>query len=166
MENLLLEVSSEQEVIESLREKVDYYKHFYDNAPIGFYETTIKDGRFIKANNFFIKSFNFKTIKDLKKYKASDFYKNKDDRIDLVQKVMKTGEVNEFKMESLLVDGETKFFSLSAKLSEDEKTIYGSLLDITETRNMEIKLEEYKTKEISKLHDMDCIIKEKLMQYI
>ena len=60
-------MSEDLPVIEtSLAEDIEYYRHFYNFAPIGFYITKVEDGEFVLANPACIKMLGFKTFEELK----------------------------------------------------------------------------------------------------
>lgn len=99
-------MSEDLPVIEtSLAEDIEYYRHFYNFAPIGFYITKVEDGEFVLANPACIKMLGFKTFEELKaNCKSTQLYPPRQ-RTKLIQSVMKNGSVTNFETEFDLKNG-------------------------------------------------------------
>lgn len=110
-----------------------YYKEFYDKSPVGFFVTTLNDGQFIKANSSLIKTLGCRSFDDLKnKYTALSFYPE-EKRKEFLRAIKASGEVKNFQIKVTLPNGENRWITVCAKLTDD--TIEGSVLDITNEDN-------------------------------
>ena len=96
-------MSEDLPVIEtSLAEDIEYYRHFYNFAPIGFYITKVEDGEFVLANPACIKMLGFKTFEELKaNCKSTQLYPPRQ-RTKLIQSVMKMGLLRTLKQNLIL----------------------------------------------------------------
>ena len=93
-----------------------FYEEFYNNAPVGFYRTSIKNGTILKANKKCADILGFESVGYMKKNtKASDLYSS-ELRSKLISMLNDSGSVTNF--EILLGNG--NWISLSAKLNPKE----------------------------------------------
>jgi PAS domain S-box-containing protein len=151
--------------IKKARKAEEYYKNFYNTAPVGFYTTDIKTGQFIKANEFCVKMLGCDSFYELTTLKSRDLYTTKKRRAELIAQITLNDQVTDFEIELKLKDGTKKWAILTACLCENSSCIEGSLTDITDRKKMEIEIEALKKqrhKEFSKLHKD---IEKKLAQY-
>ncbi len=132
----------------------DYYKAFYDTAPVGFYVTSIKDGTFLKANPFCVNMLGYDSFEDMKKeVKSADLY-DPAKRQELVDVIKEKGHTTGFEIKLQLPNGDVKWVVLTARACADGDCIEGSITDITERKQLEAKLEEYQKAEIHTLQNL------------
>jgi len=140
-------------------EEANFYRDFYDTAPVGFYMTTVEDGTFIKANQQCVKMFGYRTFEQMKAdVKTSELY-SKERRSELIDLLRTWGQVGRFEIKMILKDGSVKYFLVSAKLCDDfgcdlcskDQCIRGSIMDITDQRMLELQLDEYKQQQLENI---------------
>ncbi len=132
----------------------DYYKAFYDTAPVGFYVTSIKDGTFLKANFFCVNMLGYDSFEDMQKeIKSADLY-DPARRQELVNLIKERGCTTGFEIELKLPNGDVKWVVLTARTCANGDCIEGSITDVTERKQLEAKLEEYKMAEINTLQNL------------
>lgn len=139
-----------------------YFIRFYQFAPVGFYTTTIKDGTFLRANDFCVKLFGFNTFEELSNFKSTQFYEV-EKRQELLKLVKNGNRVKDFEVELTLLNGEKKWVIITSQLCPEGDCIEGSLTDITETKRIEEELESYKSRDTLKIIRDE--VKEKLKFY-
>jgi PAS domain S-box-containing protein len=151
--------------LKATEQKKEFYKSFYETAPIGFYTTSIKDGTFLMANPVCVEMLGFKTFEEMKdNVRASDFYP-KYERQRLLDGIEKYGRVTDFETKITLLDGRELWVQVSGRYCRSGDCIEGSLTDITEKLAMKEELEEYKVKGLAELQEMERAIKMKLKEY-
>lgn len=141
---------------------IEYYKYFYDFAPIGFYTTKISDGEFLLANPTCIKMLGFKTFEELKNNCRSTQLYPPRQRNKLIQSVIKHGSVTNFETEFDLKNGKKIWINLSARLSKTKDCLEGSITDITDKILLQEELDNYKKKGLENLIRMSAEIDERI----
>lgn len=146
-----------------------YYKSFYDTAPCGFYTTKISDGRFVKANKFLVNMFGFDTLSDMKKnIKSTDLY-DEGKRDELLALIEENGIVTDFEVEINLPSGDKKWVIVTAKLCKKRNCIEGSVIDITERKQLELltkfDFEKMQKNEIEEVKKLRRLISERLQDF-
>lgn len=132
----------------------DYYKIFYDTAPVGFYVTSITDGTFLKANPFCVHMLGYDSFARMKKeIKSADLY-DPTRRQELINLIKEQGNVTGFEIKLHLPNGDVKWVVLTAQACVDGDCMEGSITDITERKQLEAKLEEYQKAEIHTLQNL------------
>jgi len=124
-----------------------FYEEFYNNAPIGFYRTSTKDGTILRANKKCADILGFESVDYMKNnIKASDLY-SPELRSRLIGSLNDSGSVTNF--EILLTCG--TWIALSAKLNLNKGYLEGSIVDITYRKVIERKLQQHREKEMDSL---------------
>lgn len=141
------------------------YKHFYETAPIGFYRTCVKTGKFLMVNPACLEILNCSSLDELqKKYVSTDFY-SKTVRNKLIQEVQKNGQVTDFEIKLRLPNGKEKWVMVSARLCENEPCLEGSLTDVTAHKALENKIVELQRKEVGEIHTLNQDIQARINNY-
>lgn len=131
--------------------KVNFYKTFYDNAPVGFYTTRLEDGYWLKVNPFLLKLLSSDSVEELRSVgTAADLY-DPEQRKEILKELRLRGEVPNFELKFDLPNGESKYVIITAKYCKRGNCIEGSITDVTEKKLMEMELESYRRAEIDKL---------------
>jgi len=138
-----------------------FYEEFYNNSPVGFYRTSIKNGTILKANKKCADILGFKSVDHMKKStKASDLYSS-ELRSKLIGMLNDTGSVTNF--EILLGNG--NWISLSAKSNLKEGYLEGSVEDITYRKIIEKKLQQHREKEMKSLKSIQENVTARLLDF-
>ena len=125
----------------------NFYEEFYNNAPVGFYRTDIKDGTILRANKKCAEILGFKSVDYMKKNtKASDLYSS-ELRSSLIELLNNSGSVTNFEIPL----SEGTWIALSAKMHIKKGYLEGSIVDITYRKIIEEKLQQHRKKEMESL---------------
>ena len=135
----------------SLQTSVDQYKEIFNLLPIGLYRTSIKDGKFLNANPYCAEMLGYDSVDELLEKEAScNLYYDPSERERFIKEIEdKKGIVENYELKLKLHDGSTKWVAITARKTKNY--LEGSLMDITDRKNMEAELESYKTNEIKSL---------------
>ncbi len=146
-----------------LKEQLDKYKKFFDEAPVGLYVTQQSDGLFYDLNPCGAKILGYDDPDELiGKLHSRDMYDPKL-RVKLVEKLKKDKNVSGFEIEMNLPSGEKIWVIITA--SNGEGFIFGSIMDITEKKLMEIQIENLKHQLSGELFLVEEQAKERLVKY-
>ena len=139
-----------------------FYKKFFDIAPIGLYTTKIEDGSFVRANAACLNMLGFQTLEEMQsKIKASDLC-SKVQRDEMIRQVREHGSVEHFEAQFHLPNGEPLWVLISARVCDDGDCLVGSITDISDKKEMERRLEDYQRKEIAEMEILKNDIARKL----
>lgn len=143
-------------------EKMEYYQNFYNNAPIGFYTTSITDGTFHNANLACIKMLGFNSLEELaKSCKSTDMYSSAD-REKLLQKIQRQGIVTDFEVELHLPNGKNMWVALSANYCKQGDCIEGSIVNITDKKEIQAELDAAKRESLAFLKKVNKNIEKRI----
>jgi len=144
---------------EEIRTDGDYYKKFYDTAPIGFFITTINDGTFLKANPYCVNMLGYKTFMEMQQQiKSIDLYSERK-RQSLIKLLQEHGYVTDFDVKIQLPNGKKKWVSLTVHVCGDGDCLEGSIIDITSRKLLERKLLRYQKLAVKDLKDFQKSMK-------
>jgi PAS domain S-box-containing protein len=133
------DITSRKKAEEALQESERNYRELVDNSMVGIFKTNLK-GEILFANDSMAKIFHYDSVDDLKKYNIIKIYKNYEDRLQLIQKLKKTGIVKNYEIESIGKKGEVVNVLLSATLKDG--MLSGMFMDITDRKMSELNLKE------------------------
>jgi PAS domain S-box-containing protein len=138
-----LKIQLEQKIkAEKVLEKsAEQYRELVDNALIGVIITTGK-GEILFANSALIEMLEYEIPEEFLKKGIIGFYKNPQDRDELMRLLNEKGEVPEFEVEFITKTGNLKHVVLSVSL--DNNLMSGMILDITERKTAELRVKQYK----------------------
>jgi CheY-like chemotaxis protein len=157
----------------------DYYKNFYDNAPIGFFSESKLTRKFVKANPAFLKMINVGSLEDLEKIEAYDII-DPDVKAEIHKEIEKNGFVRELEVPVRTMDGQPRWwlsnvtFCTQKCAKEGGKClptcpgngcIEASVIDITAKKHLELQLEELKAKELDSLKEIQAAIDIRLKEF-
>lgn len=129
---------------------LDYYRSFYENAPIGFFTANIKDGIFQMANPACMDILNVHTMEELQC--VSIFGSLMDEyREDFAELILHERVAIEFETEIVLDNGVKKWVSISARMCKEDQCIEGSIIDITDRKALEEKVHEMAIRGIERM---------------
>jgi len=133
-------IREKQEADQALFKTQAKYRSLFENMPIGLYQTT-PDGRFIDANDAFIRMIGTKNLEELRRLDAGRIYKNAADRNRWQELMAARGVVRGFDIEILRRDGVSSWVEDNARAIRDDSgsiVFYeGSLQDISEKKKSE-----------------------------
>lgn len=146
----LVDITERKRSEEILKESEEKYRDLVDNALIGVYKTNLK-GDILFANKALAKMLEFESPEELMSGGVVARYKDPKDREVLIEKLKKTGKVDNFKVEVLTKTGKLKNILLSASLKGD--VISGMIMDVTERIELENILKK-RIKELEEFYDI------------
>jgi len=121
---------------EKLRKSEEEYRNLIENSLIGVYKTTLT-GEIVLVNRAFLEMLEY-SKEEILKLNAEQLYKNKEDRKKLLDILKRDGKVAGFETELVSRSGKVINVLIGAVLEESHIT--GTVLDITERKNMENRL--------------------------
>ncbi len=121
---------------EKLRKSEEEYRNLVENALIGVYKTTLK-GKLVLANKALLDMLGY-SMEEISKFNVEQLYKNREDRVKLLEILKKDGKVIGFETELVSKTGKVINVVISAVL--EGEYILGTIMDITERKAMENKL--------------------------
>ena len=139
----LHDITSRLEAEKALRISEEKYRHIVENAPIGIFQSE-REGKFDYANPETLRQFECNSIEEfLKKYGLiSQRWAYPEKRDEFKELLIKNKKVYAYELETRLVNGKNKFFSLTAFFDDRTSLINGFSLDITERKRAEEALRE------------------------
>ncbi|MBZ2166805.1 PAS domain S-box protein [Methanobacterium spitsbergense] len=123
----------------ALKENEKSYRELVDNSLVGVYKTNLQ-GDILFVNDAMAKIFHYDNIDELKENNIIKLYKNKDDRIKLLNKLKKEGKVNDYELETRGKNGQSINMLVSVSLKDD--ILFGMFMDITQLKKAEKNLLE------------------------
>jgi two-component system cell cycle sensor histidine kinase/response regulator CckA len=132
-------VTEQKRAKEALTASEKQYRDLVDNAMVGIYRTTI-DGDVLYVNKALSTMLKYGSPTEAMSASSLTRYKAPRDREVLVERLKKSGAVDNFEVELLTTTGETKNVLLSAVMDQD--AITGMIMDITEQKTAEAALRE------------------------
>lgn len=113
------------------------YRTLVDQARVAVYQTTVS-GDFLYVNQAFLDLFEYETLEELQKVKATDLYKNLSHRQQMIELIQKYGETSNYEVELQTSNGVSVWALLDATL--EGETLSGMVIDITARHEAEQKV--------------------------
>lgn len=121
-------------ILDALAESEEKYKNLVDNALVGVYKANL-NGEILFVNNALARILEYASPEEMIPVQALSLYKTPEERENLIGRLKKTGQVNNFEIVAVTRTGKTKNLLLSFTLNGD--VISGMIIDITERKQME-----------------------------
>lgn len=132
----------------ALAESEDRYRALFENAPVGIFQTT-SNGRTLRANPQVARMVGANSPEEAVAHftdLSHQIYADPGRRDDFLRLLAENGEVRDFEYEAIRLDGEHRWLSMSARISERHPdgtfVIDGFTTDVTERRRAEEALRE------------------------
>ena len=116
-----------------------HWEEVFKDAPVGVYRTGL-NGDVLYVNNTGLKVIGYDDLDELKALGSIATYKNPDDRKAFVEKLEKSGRVNNFEVDVIHKSGAVVTVLMSAVLNGEE--IHGMFMDVTRLRQTEKNFRE------------------------
>ncbi|MDX2445715.1 MAG: PAS domain S-box protein [Desulfobacterales bacterium] len=147
MATFFLDITKRERAEEALRESEEKYRHLFETAMVGIYQTRIEDGKFLVANQALAKMLGYDSVDRLvEEYITSTHYSDPEIRKELLNQLQSHGRVDGFEIEMMRMDGSTAHIVLSAIAYLDQGYMEGVIVDITERKRAEAALRESEQK--------------------
>ena len=149
---ILIDISEQKQVEESLRAAEENYRHIFEKATVGIFQSTV-DGKFLKVNPAMAEIYGYSSpeemlssIQDI----SRQLYVNADDRKNFIELLGQEDEISNFINENFRKDGTRIWTQKNTRAVKDEsgKILYyeGFLTDITEHKHVEEALRQSEDK--------------------
>ena len=136
---VITDITERKRAEDGLRESEKQYRNLVDNALVGIYKSNLK-GEVLYVNDALLEMMEFDSLEDMVSSGVVARYKNPEDRKTLLENLERSGHVNNFEVDQVTKNGNTKNIILNAVLEED--VISGMIMDITERKQAEKALRE------------------------
>jgi PAS domain S-box-containing protein len=141
------------------------YINFFEDTPVAFLRTEIESGKFMMANKACAGLLGYNSVKELMaEEKTSDLYVDKGQRKKLLNKLRKSGRVEGYEVELKLKDGRHIWVSAHLHMNCNGKCIEGTLIDITQHKEMEKKIEEMTESNLFKMQSVSAQLDAKMAE--
>ncbi|MDM8552560.1 PAS domain S-box protein [Desulfobacterales bacterium HSG2] len=140
----LRDVSERCQAEARLIESEEKYRSLFESAPEGIIITTL-EGKILSVNDAFMKIFKFEDKDACLNLCAYDLYANPHDRTEMVERIRKEGQIENY--EQPHVDSQGRIFPASRSLRviqyEGRPCVQTIIRDVTQIKEMEAKLRNY-----------------------
>lgn len=134
---------------DALRASEEKYRSLFESLPVGLFQTTM-DGRIINANQACLSIFRCPSREKLLSQDARKAYLKPADGESFRRQLMKNGNIRDYESRLWCWDGSIVWVSITAHVIYDESGnflhIEGSLQNITERKQNEMRLQESEAK--------------------
>lgn len=145
IEGTLIDITPLKQAEELMKENERKYKSLFENNLAGVFRTTL-DGRILEFNAAFMRIFGYKNRKELEMTRSEDLYFSKSDREKYLKSLRRKGSLKNYELRHKRNDGMQVIVlanvSLEKGKNSKEQFIQGTLVDITDLREMNRKLVE------------------------
>jgi len=133
------DISERKQLEEMLIKSEKQYRNMVDNAPIGVYQVGI-DGKFIFANQEYVRIMGYDSIEELRSVNAINLYKNPKNRQIFLDAIKKNGIIKNHEIEIVTKSGISRYVLINGFIEGDH--ISGTAVDITERKRAEEALHQ------------------------
>ncbi len=130
----------EKESKEAIQKSEEHYRNFFDNSVAGLFRTRLSDGLILEINAKAAELMDLQIEDGVGKVTLADYFRNPDQRKELIEKLMKDGEVHDFGIDYMLPNGRNVSLSISVKAYADRGYMEGAVIDITDRKKAEEEL--------------------------
>ena len=143
--SVLSDITQQREYEKNLQDSEERYRQLFENNMAAVFRSDVK-GSLIAYNSALATIFGYSSVAELKKVKAQDLYFSIEDRNRYLLDLKNNGFVKNYQMRMKKKGGEEIWILENVMLFKDPKTKYeyieGTLIDITETKRIQQKLQE------------------------
>jgi len=136
------EVTTERKKAEKeLRESEEKYRYLFNNAEVGMFRTRIDGSEILEMNEKFLEIFG-RTREEMQGSPSVIHWADQSEREEMVRRLELEGRVPDFECRMLNKHGEVRSCLTSLRLYREQEILEGSIVDITERKQVEKALLE------------------------
>lgn len=137
-EGTLIDITERRRAEEALKRSEEKYRNLFENSMVGMFRSALADGTILEANNTFLRIFGVESYKGAH---AEDSYVDPAHREHMKEQLLKNGYVENFETQLKRNDGSVFWVSYSGRYHPEDDSLGGVLIDITERKRSEERLE-------------------------
>jgi len=135
---LKTEVLLREKTETALKDSEKKYKALFNNAQVALFRTGISDGQLLEINERYAHMAGYSTIGDcMAEFNAADAWADTSGRDKLVEMLQKNGFVLDYETKIIRRDKSLIWISFSATIFPEQGYIEGSIVDITQRKQVE-----------------------------
>ncbi len=139
---LKTEVILRKKIETALLDSEKKYKALFDNAQVALFRTGISDGKLLEINQRYANMAGYPTVEDcMAEFNAADAWADEGRREKMVEPLQKNGSILDYETEIIRRDNVAIWISFSATIFPEKGYIEGSIVDITERKQAEERLQ-------------------------
>ena len=135
---VIIDITEKKQAENMIKQSEEQYKQIYDSALVGIVRTKGATGEIITANKNFIKILGYDDSKIddidkfLEKLNINDFYYLPNKRKEIMQKLKKDGNIENFLIKGKIKNGNLKNSLINAKYYPEHDIIEATIIDVDE----------------------------------
>lgn len=144
----IFDITPRRQTEAALRLSEARYRTLFEKAPVGIFQTTFK-GKVLYVNPHMARMVGARSTQEaIERFTelSSQLYANPSRRAEMLRLLEERGEIFGFEYEAIALDGQKKWFSMDARISDqcsnDSFIIEGFTSDITEKKHLEKQLSQ------------------------
>jgi PAS domain S-box-containing protein len=136
---LAVSINERKKAEQKLRESETKYRNIFDNAEAGIFRTKLDGSEILDCNAKFLRILG-RTRKEVMGKPSFIHWANPLERQEMVRLLQTKGQVDDFECRLLNKQGEVRTCLTTLKLYPEQEILEGSIIDITERKEMEEEL--------------------------
>lgn len=143
---IITDITERKRTEEALKQSEQKYHSMFHNAQIALFKNSL-DGKVIDINQRYAEMAGYTTIEAcLSEFNPADAWVDPMGRVELIRMLRKNGYVKDYETEIIRKDGSRIWILFSAKIFPEEGVVEGSIVEITERKQIEQSLRESETR--------------------
>jgi PAS domain S-box-containing protein len=135
-------IRNQIEAADKLAESERKFRNLYNNAEVGLFETSLKDGKIIACNQRYCDMAGFPDLNCSVGMDILQLYVNPDDREEVKNILMRQGYVSNHVLHLKKYQKGAEFWAeFSARINQTRNVIEGTIIDITERKHAEEEIQ-------------------------
>ena len=139
------DITERRRAEETLKESEEKYRSLFNNSEVGMFRTRFDGSEILEFNEKYLKIIHL-TREEIAGKSSVNFWADKREREKMVQILKTKGQVIDFEFDLLNKQGEIRRCITSLRLYPDTGILEGSIIDITDRKLAEKKLQESEEK--------------------
>jgi PAS domain S-box-containing protein len=142
-EGFAIDITERKQAEQALRESEERFRHLFNNAQVGLFQSRLSDGKIVACNEYFAHRTGYESVEECcADYVAIERYVNPMERDRMLGILMTDGKVSDFEVQITKKDGTPVWANFSAKVYPNESSLEGAVIDITNRKRAEEALRE------------------------